>query len=212
MTQTIFNAITQFTGQQKKAVNWQVNILTLTWIFQGLLSNGHFSAIDVQFSETKIKNKNMKSTFDNEKLKMIFTLIFQGYTQMGNLSCWNWWPVIYRNTCTGISKCTDKLWTSRDHFVYAPSQWETTLQCNVVSHWLGAYTKLSLNQCWGFNSPPWGLTFCAMEDLNEIFELISVIDGWCIADTFKVKYGICYISAKNGLIATKRKANISIEL
>ena len=29
---------------------------------------------------------------------------------------------------------------------------------------------------------------------------------------FKVKYGICHISAKNGLIATKRKANISIEL
>ena len=30
---------------------------------------------------------------------------------------------------------------SRDPFVYAPSQWETTLQCNVVSHWQGAYTK-----------------------------------------------------------------------
>ena len=29
---------------------------------------------------------------------------------------------------------------------------------------------------------------------------------------FKVKYGICYISARNGPIATKRKANISIEL
>ena len=29
---------------------------------------------------------------------------------------------------------------------------------------------------------------------------------------FKVKYGICYISAKNGLIATERKANITIEL
>ena len=29
---------------------------------------------------------------------------------------------------------------------------------------------------------------------------------------FKVKYGICYISAKNGPIATKRKANIWIEL
>ena len=28
---------------------------------------------------------------------------------------------------------------------------------------------------------------------------------------FKVKYGICYISAINGPIATKRKANISIE-
>ena len=32
----------------------------------------------------------------------------------------------------------------RDHFVYAPSQWETTLQCNVASHWLGAYTEISL--------------------------------------------------------------------
>ena len=29
---------------------------------------------------------------------------------------------------------------------------------------------------------------------------------------FKVKYGICYISAKNGPIATKQNANISIEL
>ena len=29
---------------------------------------------------------------------------------------------------------------------------------------------------------------------------------------FKVKYGICYISAKNGPIATKRKPNIWIEL
>ena len=28
---------------------------------------------------------------------------------------------------------------------------------------------------------------------------------------FKVKYRICYISAKNGPIATKQKANISIE-
>ena len=32
----------------------------------------------------------------------------------------------------------------RDHFVYAPSQWET-LHCNSISHWLGAYTKWSLN-------------------------------------------------------------------
>ena len=28
-----------------------------------------------------------------------------------------------------------------DHFVYAPSQWETTLHCNVASHWLGTYAK-----------------------------------------------------------------------
>ena len=33
----------------------------------------------------------------------------------------------------------------RDHFVYAPSHSETTLQCNIISHWLGAYTKWSLH-------------------------------------------------------------------
>ena len=32
----------------------------------------------------------------------------------------------------------------RDHFVYAPSQWETTLQCNFVSQRLGAYPEWSL--------------------------------------------------------------------
>ena len=32
-----------------------------------------------------------------------------------------------------------------DHFVYAPSQWETALHWNIVSHWLGAYTKWSPN-------------------------------------------------------------------
>ena len=25
----------------------------------------------------------------------------------------------------------------RDHFVYVLSQWETTLHCNIISHWLG---------------------------------------------------------------------------
>ena len=29
-------------------------------------------------------------------------------------------------------------------FMYAPSKWETTLECNVASHWLGAYSKLFL--------------------------------------------------------------------
>ena len=33
---------------------------------------------------------------------------------------------------------------SRDHFVNASCQWERTLHCNIVSHWLGAYTKWSL--------------------------------------------------------------------
>ena len=33
----------------------------------------------------------------------------------------------------------------RDHFVYALSQWEWTLHCNVASHWLGTYTKWSMS-------------------------------------------------------------------
>ena len=45
---------------------------------------------------------------------------------------------------------SDKLWCPHsdssgifysDHFVYATSQWEVTLHCNVASHWPGAYTK-----------------------------------------------------------------------
>ena len=33
----------------------------------------------------------------------------------------------------------------RDHSVHVPTQWETTLHCSVVSHWLGAYTESCLN-------------------------------------------------------------------
>ena len=36
-----------------------------------------------------------------------------------------------------------------DHFVYAHSQWDTTLHCNVVSHWLDACTKWFLCSKWG---------------------------------------------------------------
>ena len=35
---------------------------------------------------------------------------------------------------------------NRNHCGYTSCQWETTLHCNVVSHWLGAYTKWSLHQ------------------------------------------------------------------
>ena len=47
-------------------------------------------------------------------------------------------------------------------FVYAPRQWEMTLQCNVVFHWLSTFTKWPLvmssynlghvpgSHCWGY--------------------------------------------------------------
>ena len=38
--------------------------------------------------------------------------------------------------------------SSRDQYTYGISQWETTLQCNVVSHWLSPYPNWSLsNTC-----------------------------------------------------------------
>ena len=46
----------------------------------------------------------------------------------------------------------------------------------------------------------------------HIIDLIRFWSIFVVTWIFKVKYGICYISAKNGPIATKRKANTSIEL
>ena len=43
---------------------------------------------------------------------------------------------------------TNVMSTARHHFVNAPSQWEMRLQCNVVSHWLGVFTKSSLHFLW----------------------------------------------------------------
>ena len=54
-----------------------------------------------------------------------------------------------------------KSFLNRDHFVYAPSQWEMTLQCNVTSHWLGEYTKWSLTFHWLGVYTKWSLL---MED------------------------------------------------
>ena len=55
-----------------------------------------------------------------------------------------WW-----SNCLGLNVF---IWV-RDLSVHAPSQWETTLHCNVISHWLCAYTKWSL---WVYyrNNPP----------------------------------------------------------
>ena len=44
----------------------------------------------------------------------------------------------------GTRQWLNHWWPSRNNFVNAPSQWETTLHCNIISHWLGAYTKWSL--------------------------------------------------------------------
>ena len=46
------------------------------------------------------------------------------------------------------SASTNLRWVEcRDHFVYVPNQWEMTLQCNIISYWLGALTEWSLEWC-----------------------------------------------------------------
>ena len=45
------------------------------------------------------------------------------------------------NTMTSWSFSPNYMHIIRVQSVHAPSQWETTLLCNVVSHWLGAYSK-----------------------------------------------------------------------
>ena len=53
-----------------------------------------------------------------------------------------------------IIRRNENLVTDGDYTVYAPSQWETTLHCNVVSYWLGAYTNWSLHW-WYCIFPHW---------------------------------------------------------
>ena len=39
-------------------------------------------------------------------------------------------------------------WVSRAHSRFAPSQWETSLQSNAVTHWLGTNLESALSQQW----------------------------------------------------------------
>ena len=51
-----------------------------------------------------------------------------------NYCKWNMEAVMFQNVYG-----YHDVYIIRVHFVYAHSQWEATLQCNVASHWLGTY-------------------------------------------------------------------------
>ena len=85
-----------------------------------------------------------------------------------------WWPVLeyFEHQYQKVSRLGDVMISQcRDHFVYAPNQWEMMLQYNVFSHWLGAYTKWPLQWMkhgWSAVSHdldlfkwPWPLTYLA---------------------------------------------------
>ena len=66
---------------------------------------------------------------------------------------------------------------------YAPNQWETTLQCNVVFHWLGAYTRWSQSLALGqpYKQPMhiyigylYGYREYTFDKLLEVLEILSL--------------------------------------
>ena len=64
--------------------------------------------------------------------------------------------------------------------MFAPTHWETTLYCNVVSHWLGAHTQ---NDRWGAYLATWWFV-CIYCSLERIFHNSDVIwTSWCLKPT-----------------------------
>ena len=49
---------------------------------------------------------------------------------------------LFRKSAVDPPKCV--YWLPIDHSVYGLSQWKTTLQCNIVCHWLNPYKEWSL--------------------------------------------------------------------
>ena len=87
-------------------------------------------------------------------------------------------------------------WMSRDHCVYVSSQWETTLHCNVVSHWVGAFTEWSLDVYYQWQQAP---SMGPMKGPTQLAEDIT----WIIwkktnrrNDSFKLQEGLVGIQSK----------------
>ena len=60
-----------------------------------------------------------------------------------------WFCLYFHRLWTNHELITkSKMIRRREYSVHAPSQWETTLHRNVVSHWLGAFTEWSMQMPW----------------------------------------------------------------
>ena len=65
-------------------------------------------------------------------------------------SCYSQSQTDYRETFHILPSRLSCMVYCRDHFVCVPSQWEMMLHCNVISHWLSAYTDCSLILYYGY--------------------------------------------------------------
>ena len=92
---------------------------------------------------------------------------------------------------------------TRDHFVYAPSQWKATLHCNVVFHWLGAHTNDPIRDHFVYAPSQWKATLhCNVvihwlgahtNDPSFISKMGQVIGRACLVTWF-----CYYLTAKPG--------------
>ena len=109
-----------------------------------------------------------------------------------------------------------------DFFHFWHDSWPWPIDC-LIRFWSILVVTLTLN----FQGQIWNLLYLSQKwsDCHETKKSKYVVwtQGlkcdhlvwpwpWPWPWVFKVKYRICYISTKSGPIATKRKANISIEL
>ena len=94
------------------------------------------AVIEEQCTVYYILHRNFTMMPDQKHHVDISQDITDSLSQIGSGNGTKYWPI--------SDIIWHHLWSVRDHFVFAPSQWEMMSQCNVVSHWLGAYTKWSL--------------------------------------------------------------------
>ena len=82
---------------------------------------------DITFSWNYLKYYNIITIFNNFTLEIAISPLYLPWKVLKSHTVWGIsWLYNYNTYCSGII------------FLYAPSQWETTLHCSVVSHWLGA--------------------------------------------------------------------------
>ena len=62
---------------------------------------------------------------------------------------WSWWQYIRGSHTVNHIKYAHWFAMLRDHSEQGLSQWETTLYCNVIFHWLRPYSEWSLMLCFG---------------------------------------------------------------
>ena len=88
-----------------------------------------------------------------------------------------------------------------DQFVYVSSQWETTLQCNVISHWLATYMEWSLcSDHFVYASNQWK----TMLQCNVMSNWLAAYTEWSLYVSYSIRNiaacGRCHFPVLDSLV------------